>query len=393
MHDKVNYRPSYQKKRVTFIMNHRLVNLRDGIFMEDKDVNLSIIIPVYNMGDYIKECLDKIIESDLSNYEIIIVNDGSYDNTENEVLKYGDDQRIRYFYQNNSGVSAARNKGIEESIGKWIMFVDADDILDASELHVCMSCSSAINDTYDMICFRTSNMNNYGDLNVKKHEKLNYNIDLEDLIMSSLGLKKNDNMSSFGLAGPWSKLYKKEVIMNKHLRFNTNIKMGEDQIFNLNYFKCIKQISFIDSVVYYIRDNPNSASRGCKDFDFNTYYFDELQALLKGLPDYSRKVYWHAVVGGMLYNFQICICHKSSKHALNEKKKMIRDYYNMYSIDDGKKYVKYSDFGKSRIPIIYFFLNKFWGLSILMGYILAWFSTLKRYTLEGVLVFFGRIPH
>lgn len=89
---------------------------------------VSVIIPVYNREDYIGEAIESVLNQTYKNFELIIVNDGSTDNTENIVKGYAEkDKRIKYFYQENQGAYSARNKGIEESNGEFISFLDSDD--------------------------------------------------------------------------------------------------------------------------------------------------------------------------------------------------------------------------------------------------------------------------
>ena len=91
---------------------------------------ISIIIPVFNAEKYIEECINSILNQTYSKIEIIIINDGSTDNSEKICLELSKkDQRIKYIYQNNAGVTVARKTGVENATGEWISFVDADDIL------------------------------------------------------------------------------------------------------------------------------------------------------------------------------------------------------------------------------------------------------------------------
>ena len=89
----------------------------------------SIIVPAYNASKYIRDCIDSVLSQNYSNFELIIVDDGSTDETKSIVYEYSSDTRIKYVYQNNTGVSSARNKGILESNGDYICFVDADDVV------------------------------------------------------------------------------------------------------------------------------------------------------------------------------------------------------------------------------------------------------------------------
>lgn len=96
--------------------------------MKNEDNLISIIIPCYNASDYISETLSSIIKQSNVIYEIIIINDGSTDDSETKIQTFNDD-RIRYFYQNNKGVSVARNNGLRKAKGKYVIFFDADDIM------------------------------------------------------------------------------------------------------------------------------------------------------------------------------------------------------------------------------------------------------------------------
>ena len=92
-------------------------------------IKVSIIIPVYNCQRFLKRCLDSVLKQTLKEIEIIIINDGSTDNSE-RIIKSYKDERIKYIYQNNKGVSTARNKGLEISKGKYVGFIDSDDWID-----------------------------------------------------------------------------------------------------------------------------------------------------------------------------------------------------------------------------------------------------------------------
>ena len=91
-------------------------------------MKVSIIVPTYNVENYIEDCLDSLVNQTLQDIEIIVINDGSTDNTLENILKYSTkDKRIKVLYQKNAGPSAARNKGLEAATGEYVAFVDADD--------------------------------------------------------------------------------------------------------------------------------------------------------------------------------------------------------------------------------------------------------------------------
>lgn len=112
---------------------------------------VSIIIPVYNVEKYLKRCLDSVINQTYSNIEIILVNDGSTDNSLNICINYANqDNRIKLISQKNQGLSAARNVGIDSATGNYLMFLDSDDWLDVEVINECMS---YMEQGYDIIMF------------------------------------------------------------------------------------------------------------------------------------------------------------------------------------------------------------------------------------------------
>ena len=98
------------------------------------NIELSIIVPVYNVEKYLEECLDSILKIKNINYEVLIINDGSPDNSQKIIDEYyKKDSRIKFFIKENGGLSSARNYGLERAQGEYIWFVDSDDLVVASE--------------------------------------------------------------------------------------------------------------------------------------------------------------------------------------------------------------------------------------------------------------------
>ena len=124
----------------------------------DVQVKVSIIVPVYNVEKYIKKCLDSLVHQTLSDIEIIVVNDGSPDNSEliiNQYLKKY--SNIKYFKKENGGQGSARNFGLSKAIGKYIMFVDSDDYVDITMAEKMYN--SAIANNSDMVICNINDLN------------------------------------------------------------------------------------------------------------------------------------------------------------------------------------------------------------------------------------------
>ena len=97
--------------------------------IDEKQPLISIIVPCYNTEDYIEQCLDSLIHQSYKNFEIILVNDGSTDDTDAKIQPYLSDDRIKYIIQENKGLSGARNTGLDIMKGEYVCFIDSDDFI------------------------------------------------------------------------------------------------------------------------------------------------------------------------------------------------------------------------------------------------------------------------
>ena len=202
---------------------------------------ISIIIPIYNGQQYISKCLESIQKQTYSYLEIILINDGSIDDSGKICDEYAiKDPRIKVIHKKNEGASIARNKGIEIAQGEYIGFVDCDDYIESTMYEKLLN--SIVKNKTDMsIC----NYNDNDDLNLEK-EILNRHEFLDFI------LNKNKFRGYV-----WNKLYKKEIL--KEFKFKKDISLCEDLLFNCEYaIKCDK-ISVIDEKLYNYIKRQDSA--------------------------------------------------------------------------------------------------------------------------------------
>lgn len=215
---------------------------------------ISIIVPVYNGEKYIERCVDSILLQTYSDFEIIVINDGSVDNT-NELLLKISDPRVRVISQNNSGVSSARNRGISESKGEFIVFIDGDDYVEPTFLNTLIS--SYQEGIMPVVGFSKNSSNE----NVLRDEiHCDYNIGPympRDYLIGNLG-----KTVSFSCC---NKLFFKKLIIENDLKFPEDLKLGEDLIFVFRYLCHCKGVKYIDSVEYHYCDNNDSAVHSYKD--------------------------------------------------------------------------------------------------------------------------------
>jgi glycosyltransferase involved in cell wall biosynthesis len=218
---------------------------------------ISIIVPVYNTGKKLERCINSLLKQSYENIEIIIVDDGSTDRETIELCsKYkSTDTRMKVFRRQNSGVSSTRNFGIFQAKGIYLMFVDSDDYIKST---TCMELRMSLHEANS-----TTSLCGFSRDFYKNNKLIRSNIvnpDCESLV------NEFDFEREFGqlyektlLVSVWAKLYDMNIIKKHNIRFNENINLGEDMLFNFDYFKITKNISICNKSLYhYICDETMS---------------------------------------------------------------------------------------------------------------------------------------
>lgn len=190
---------------------------------------VSIIVPVYNAESYIRRCIDSILRQTFTNYELLLINDGSKDNSGAICDEYAaQDARIRVFHKENGGVSTARNLGIEQALGEWITFVDADDWIEPGFLS---DVDNPDNDNIDWIFaeWRTVwNRVHLNEINEYDDKTMFCNRQEIDEMWNRMA-----NLDIFRC--PWGKFFKLSIIKEHSLLFDQELRYGEDTVFNYEY--------------------------------------------------------------------------------------------------------------------------------------------------------------
>lgn len=210
-------------------------------------VEISVIIPMYNASKFIKRNLDLLKKQTFNNFEVILINDGSTDNTEEIVKEYQLDCRFKYYYQSNRGVSSARNFGIDKSQGDFIVFIDADDYVGPEylkELYEGIKNYDFVFSGYKIVRENEVEQKSISDYSVVDNQKI---IQL---------INKDSSIFSF----PWGRIFKKSIIDKNLIRFDNSIKYGEDLIFNIEYALNIESALILKNYDYYYVQTDESAS-------------------------------------------------------------------------------------------------------------------------------------
>ena len=186
---------------------------------------ISVIIPIYNASNSIKKCIESIKIQKYKNYEIILVNDGSNDNSEEICLKYQEENNnIKYIYQKNMGVSEARNNGILNASGDLIYFIDSDDIISPNLFDTIIN---NFTDDVDCLWFNYKKIYNYDN-------QWNDEYDVGKIRSTSINtseFEKRILVEDDGFL--WNKVYKLKLIKDKEIFFNKDISVCEDLLFNM----------------------------------------------------------------------------------------------------------------------------------------------------------------
>lgn len=196
---------------------------------------VSIIVPIFNSEKTIQQSIESVINQTFNSWELICVDDGSTDNTESILREYIKvDSRIKYFYKKNSGVSAARNYGINIAVGRFIYFMDSDDTCSSDLLSEGMS--HLKQDNSDIVVFGYESLVNGKQVKESIPNKKNENDILEELIYNNLA------------SVIYNKIYSRKIIGD--LKF-TNTSIGEDYLFNLNLLKKYPKITMVEKTMYH----------------------------------------------------------------------------------------------------------------------------------------------
>lgn len=278
-------------------MNDKELVSEDGKMFKpnEKDFLISIVIPIYNAEKYLEECLNSIKNQTYKNFEVIMVNDGSKDDSETICMNFlRSDSRFRYLKKENGGVSSARNVGLDNVEGDYITFIDADDWVDENYLDLLI----------------TTVEKNHSDIVVSSYKQFN-NIDVfylrayslqEKYLLNFERMNRDDFLTIFPklmstnvcFNNAVAKLFRKELVND--LRFDTSIKYGEDLDFYFRLYLTVDSISYVDEPTYVYRVHGDSTTSNFnqehaeQELNIFKYMYEKIQEI--GLPSihYFKKL-------------------------------------------------------------------------------------------------------
>lgn len=275
----------------------------------------SIIMPAYNAEQFLAKSIQSVVQQTYSDWELILINDGSKDNTELIARDYfGRESRIQYYSQENTGVSASRNRGIELAKGDYILFVDADDEIDLNALQRLDEILRS--KPYDVVVFNTyrcdMDSNVIGKVTVPFSQKaLELSHDLEKkCVYSALA---SDRI--FGIIGNFA--VKSELVAN--IRFRTDMIMYEDLLFDIQMYKNAESIICLPDYFYYYRDNLYGSVR-----KFHYQKFKDLQIAYEAKMTLAKEKSLQGNEKNI--NRWFCLTILSNYMSILENKKQAKEY-------------------------------------------------------------------
>ena len=318
-----------------------------------KNYSFSIVVPVYNTKkEYLIESLTSLLNLKYDNYEIIIIDDGSNNETKN-ILKSFDDQKIVYIEnKNNCGQHISRINGVIKAKGDYVLFVDSDDLLDYESL---LTLNKILNNKeYDMLMFGYSRFDN----NVNEIKFTHNYFEPGELEKDSV-IKE---LVSFHINGACLKCTKRNLISTKINRYvNTNLREGEDLALSTDLVMNSNSFFYTDKQIYFYRINNNNREY---------YSFDDIKSTDRILPTYYivfkdnqynhlLKYFKEATIKMIIYKILIILKH----HNINDAKILLDELLNL----ECTKIIKDMQ-AKTKIVyefLFFLFINKKYGLFIL----------------------------
>ncbi len=251
---------------------------------------VSVIVPIYNVENYVKKCLDSLAAQTLEDVEFILIDDGSTDNSGKIADQYSSDPRFRIFHTENRGLSAARNYGIDQSRGEYLMFVDGDDWVDPE--FCSMPYETATTNNADLVIFQEYIVKNR---NIRKNNNATKNI--------SSGTIDNYTAIKCGRNAAWNKLYQRDLFNN--IRYPKG-RVYEDIATTYKLVHIAKSIYIINDPLYYHVYRINSISHSITSSTLDDHFTSikekyENMILFGYPPEEQNLILWSAALTYLIH--------------------------------------------------------------------------------------------
>ena len=289
---------------------------------------ITIIVPIYQVKPFLRKCINSILCQTYKQFELLLIDDGSTDGSAVICDEYARGyDNVKVIHKQNGGVSSARNKGIDIAEGDYIMFVDADDYVSPT---MCENLVSYTDESTDIII--SGFIEDFGE----KQETIKVS---DNICCSVDNLKQNFDLYYRLplLNSPFAKLYKRSLL--KDIRFNSNVSMGEDFLFNLECYKRSNNIKFIPNADYYYNcTNMVSATKKYKQEYFNCYIncYEEGKRFKYGEIKFTNDALDETFCSNCLYFVQTTVYNVKDKKEMQFRLKGVLDNLYFQNVCAGK---------------------------------------------------------
>ena len=233
---------------------------------------VSIIIPVYNSRQHILQCLQSVVRQSFTDYEVILVDDGSKDDSAQIITQFIAEHRLadyRLIQKENGGVSSARNAGIRAARGQWIAFVDSDDWIEPEYLAHMVGAIEEHNADFCLIGFRA-------------YDDLTQRFDIWSEYPLPVGTVPHDLYALTSFDYIWARMYKKSILDQQGILFDERISYCEDNAFNFDYIRHVGCFACVSEVCYnYRRGHAGSLSKSIVYPQMRFYFFEHMQGFVE----------------------------------------------------------------------------------------------------------------
>lgn len=287
----------------------------------------SVIIPVYNAEKTLRRCLDSLVKQAFSDYELLLINDGSTDGSDVICREYANAYScIRYFAKENGGVSSARNLGLEQARGEYILFVDSDDYV--SNGYFAGIDQELTQYRPDLLMF--------GAANIGVEKRVRITGAYQETEESNIASRIADAMQRYLFSSLWNKVFYRQIIEQNYIRFEKNLSIGEDQVFLFAYAMHIRSVASIESILYNVDvSDGNSLSRKARPYlteqlmEVNRRMYGVYQAVPHA-PEAAK--YYETALSWMTYRSAYSCCKELLKfnYSAKQRRHEIRKICKLY---------------------------------------------------------------
>ena len=317
---------------------------------------VSIIVPVYNLEQFVKQCIESLMNQSFKDIEILLIDDGSTDSSPQICDSYAvRDSRVKVIHQKNMGLSGARNSGIRESCGRWFMIVDGDDWLEPNAVEILYAYAEKYQSDIFIGSFYINTETEQKKDSFYSVKEFHYRskdemLELQKNCISSTALANKTAASNMGVT--WARLYRRDFVVDNNLSFILGLKRTQDAIFHLYAFEIAEKVDFVDLPVHHYRIWGASASKkASKNFhDTALQIIKNIEKFMKetGKEEVFKNAYDSKVSKLLLEIVKLELAPKSNTDSFQKKLKFLRYLAESEPYCSSVKAVDYSTLTKGQ---------------------------------------------